>query len=684
LKTKTVGIVIRENFLFFATIAIFVALLFRNSGLYPVVADEANYSKFSRHLPLANSGIPQYIYLAIYRLTNSCGDGFYGCAKILNAAFFVAATPFIYLTARQVCTRNIASLVALLALLSPINSYTAYFMPEAPYFFSFWLVTWFILRLDNSSSLGSWCVAGILVGFSALIKPHALLILPGLVAYILFVSRKREGAWVLPALRNAGAFVACTFVCKFLISYLLVGKTGLTIFGPMYTTIAERSAISNIQRYIELSTLAIRNLRGHVLSTCLMFGLPIAFGFYASVNSIVYKSEIKTDQKISIFGLLILTNLILVTSAFTASIAILGYPDEIARLHLRYYDFAFPLLFVIAASQLSSESIFVNRKWRILIAFPAGAIILYAAYTRLHPYAPNFVDGPEIRGFTFNWTIFYILSGLSFVCLALWVYADRIGAKVFVYLFMPLAVAFSTFNNNKELRQALVPDAYDKAAIFARQYLSQEDRSKLVIVGSLPGSLYLSLFLLDNPNTARESIPAGAAYDLSKLPPGKEWVLVIGDHALLGNAVCQLPANGFALARATGTDTIDFSRSAWPCIISREQGLTPADASGVWSTSDVVTLEFSNPLPLHFNLHLVAHAYSTLVGKEFVAHVGDSAISFVLGALNEEKVLEFNNPERSKIIRFNIPSPVSPKGLGVSGDTPRLGIGFVELRIEAL
>jgi phosphoglycerol transferase len=685
LKTKTVGIVIRENFLFFATIAIFVALLFRNSGLYPVVADEANYSKFSRHLPLADSGIPQYIYLAIYRLTNSCGDGFYGCAKILNATFFVAATPFIYLTARQVCTRNIASLVALLALLSPINSYTAYFMPEAPYFFSFWLVTWFILRLDNSSSLGSWCVAGILVGFSALIKPHALLILPGLVAYILFVSRKREGEWVLPALRNAGAFVACTFVCKFLISYLLVGKTGLTIFGPMYTTIADRSTISNIQRYIELSTLSIRNLRGHVLSTCLMFGLPIAFGFYASVNSIVYKSEIKTDRKISIFALLILTNLILVTSAFTALIANLGYHEEIMRLHLRYYNFAFPLLFMIAASQLSSDSISAGRKWRMIIAFPVAAIILYAAYTRLHPFAPNFVDSPEFRGFIYNWKLYYILSGLSFVCLALWAYADRMGARCFVYLFMPLAVVISTFNINRELRQSRFPDAYDKAPIFAKQYLSQEDRSMLVIAGSRSGSLYLSSFLLDNPNVAREPIPDGAAYDLSKLPPGKEWVLVIGNHALSGNAICQLPADGFTLARVVGGNTVDFRKSSWPCVISRAGGLSPTEPGwGTWSSSDVVALEFSRPLPAHFNIHLVAYAYATIVGEEVVARVGDSAVGFKLSAFSEERVLEFENPKRSNILRFDIPSPVSIKEYERSDDGRRLGVAFIMLRIEPL
>ena len=146
MKTNISDTEIKTNFLFLAAIAIFVALLFRNSGLYPVVADEAIYSKLSRLQPLADATIPGYLYLAIYRLTSICGDEFLGCARILNAIFFVAATPFIYLAARQVCTKTVASIVALLALLGPINSYTAYFMPEAPYFFSFWLLTWFILR----------------------------------------------------------------------------------------------------------------------------------------------------------------------------------------------------------------------------------------------------------------------------------------------------------------------------------------------------------------------------------------------------------------------------------------------------------------------------------------------------------------------------------------------------------
>ena len=339
-------------------------------------------------------------------------------------------------------------------------------------------------------------------------------------------------------------------------------------------------------QYIQLFTSSIESVKGHLLVVCLMFGLPVAFAISAAINSAVSKLDIKTDQKISIFALAVLANLILVTGLFTASVANLGGAELIARLHMRYYDFALPLLLVIAASQLSPESTVGIRKWRAVVAFPIGVLILYAIYTHLSPYTPNLADSPEIRGFIFNLTVFYLLSAISFSCLALWVYAARTGAKVFVCLFMPLAVAFSTFNINQELRRALVPDAYDKAAIFAKQYLPQEDQSKLVIVGSQPGSLYLSLFLLDNPKTAREPISTGAPYDLSKLPPGKEWVLVIGDHALPENMFCEISANGFTLARLTNTEFIDFRKSAWPCVISRAQGLSSAEPWGTWSLSE--------------------------------------------------------------------------------------------------
>ena len=211
---------------------VFVAILIRNSGIYPVVfVDEYNYSTFSRLLPLRQLILPSYLYLAIYRATNYLWRRLSRLRRILNALFFVAATPFLYLTARRACTRGVASLVALLALVGPINTYTAYYMPESLYFLSFWLLTWYILQLDNSASSRAWSLAGVILGLSALIKPHALLFLPAIVGYVLYVSGKKEGQWALQAFRNASALVVLTFLAKLLIGYLLAGKAGLTFLA---------------------------------------------------------------------------------------------------------------------------------------------------------------------------------------------------------------------------------------------------------------------------------------------------------------------------------------------------------------------------------------------------------------------------------------------------------------------
>jgi hypothetical protein len=148
----------------------------------------------------------------------------------------------------------------------------------------------------------------------------------------------------------------------------------------------------------------------------------------------------------------------------------------------------------------------------------------------------------------------------------------------------------------------------------------------------------------------------------------KQWVLV----------------NDFTIASATITINF-FKKSVWQGGgISSAQGLYSSEPWGTWSASDVVTLEFSEPLPERFAVHLVAHAFGPNVGKEFVAHVGDSAVRFTLAASPEERVLEFSNPKRSKIIKINVPSPCSPKELGLSTDERSLGIGFTELRIEPL
>jgi hypothetical protein len=163
-------------------------------------------------------------------------------------------------------------------------------------------------------------------------------------------------------------------------------------------------------------------------------------------------------------------------------------------------------------------------------------------------------------------------------------------------------------------------------------------------------------------------------------------LLGIGLHtlALMPQKDYQLPMDSFTLARAAGAVIVDFKKSAWPGLISKAYGLAEPEPWGTWSSSDVVTLEFSKPLPAKFAVHVVAKAFGPNVGKEFVAHVGDNAIRFTLAASSEERVLQFSNPKGSKIMKINVPSPCSPKELGLSDDERNLGIAFTELRIEPL
>jgi phosphoglycerol transferase len=311
-----------------------------------------------------------------------------------------------------------------------------------------------------------------------------------------------------------------------------------------------------------------------------------------------------------------------------------------------------------------------------------GGLALYALYTNMSPYLSSHIDNPEFRGLYINQSLFKIVGVLLILAFFTWTVVGRSGLQIYLYVALPIAVLVSSYYVTLEQRIRLVPDVYDKAGIFTKHYLSADDVSKVLIVGSEPGSLFRSLFYLDNPNAALEAIPRGSVYDISKLSPGKEWVLVIGDQVLPETTYFQLPMNGFTLARAIGSNKIDFRKTRWPGFVSRVRGLSHAEPWGTWSSSDLVSFEFFRPLPEKFEVTLSANSFGPNAGKEFVADVDGSSSRFVLTGRGVEKVtLDFDNPNRSKILSIRIPYPTSPKSLGMNGDDRNLGIGLVELTI---
>ena len=666
--------------------AMLVALIVRSAGLYPVVfADEYVYSRFSRHIPFSDIPIPNYLYLLTYRSTNYCGAGFLDCARVINSLLFVSAAPFIYLTARTVCSRSTASILTLLALFSPVNTYTVFFMPESFYFLAFWAFSWLILKLSNESNNSSWISVGILLGTAALIKPHALTLLPFLLVYILFTSGFPQKYSLVKAFSRFTLVLIACFSIKLFLGHLIAGMAGVTVAGPLYSSVGSDAVPSDALAYIALIKLALINLQGHILGLCLMFGLPVVFMCQLLLRLGQGKSQLAASERVSIYAATILGGLVIFVAFFTASVAGAGQYESVSRIHMRYYSFAFPLFYIIVASRLNIETVGHGKAARAVLACPAIIIILYAMYTYIEGYSPTFVDSPAFRGYTSNSNLFYLLGSFSLFSLILFVLAERYAARFFLYCLLPLMAGVSTLNINEELRQLLVPDAYDDAGVFANHYFDDEDASKLVVIGSSLAGLSKTLFHLDNPDAVIEEIPKGAPYNTETLHVDTDWILIVGHHELQKKPMFQMTLNGFTIARIKETSTLDFRKSNWPGVIVDTKGLTSPDTWGTWSDGNLVDLEFVRPLPEKFNLHLTAHMFDPDTNSDFVVTVGNSSEKFSLAATHTTvQSILILNPSRADTIEFHIPNPVSPKTLGRWNDDTRLGIKFVELKIEPL
>jgi phosphoglycerol transferase len=347
---------------------------------------------------------------------------------------------------------------------------------------------------------------------------------------------------------------------------------------------------------------------------------------------------------------------------------------------MRYYNFVFPMLLAaVAAMFLKQDQASVAR--RTIIALPVGAALLYAALSRLSPFTPNFTDCPELRGFTNNTTVLAFLATLSFVSLVLWIAFARVGSRFVLYVFAPLAFVLSTINVSQELRQRVTPDEYDTAGMFARHYLPPEELAKLVVVGTDEAGLFRTLFYLDSPLASLEVIPPEASFDISALPPRKQWALIIGKHPLRTEPFSRISLNGFTLAGVAPT-TLDFRRALPPEVVVR--GLSIPERWGAWSLGGEVAIEFPGKLPPRFRLDMAALAYGPNVGADILVAASGDVHRLTLAATPARHILEFDNRSRTSILTFVVPHPVSPASLGLGNDERHIGVGFIELEVVPL
>lgn len=138
---------------------------------------------------------------------------------------------------------------------------------------------------------------------------------------------------------------------------------------------------------------------------------------------------------------------------------------------------------------------------------------------------------------------------------------------------------------------------------------------------------------------------------------------------------------------ASFSDGIDFTRSNWPEFVRDVAGVFfDPEPWGRWSGANLgegVRFYFFSPLPARFTLVLSAQPFSRNGEQAVVIKVGDQTHHITIKQGEPEVRLPIAlESDTVDSIEFISQNPISPKEVGVSEDSRKLGVGFIRLRFE--
>lgn len=670
-------------------IAVFLILSFRNIGLNPgVFADEWIYSSSSRLFDISRSAIPSYLFLLIFEHTSRCGGAFLECARLMNAAFIMLAMPFIYLVARRYANRWVSLFIATLTALGPIGSYSTYFMPETLYFLGFWIFVWYTLSAPALLKPLQYAVlVGIILGLMMTIKFHAFFLLAGFCAFLALCV-------IIPSIQlhwRKGLKIACitisaTLLTRFAFGYLVAGRAGLSLTGSFYGNIA--GSTLDWHRLFELIPLTLKVAANHLLALSMLFAVPIAT---LLAQPQILTTPPDTEQSGVATGRLpllpLLTAMLVVmlgvTSLFSAMVAGQTLYESLDRVHMRYYDFIFPLFSILAAAQISAPKDIKSTHLRTTLAgLLVGLLAIYTLLVGMYHFIPNHVDHPDLRGFMAHPAVCMTLGCMGLFALLIWSYRRRRGAQIFVFLFLPMSLLSSSYVLSHIQGMRMASDKYDRAGEFAKLYLADQGAG-LVIAGSDPSTLIQTQFHVDNPDVQVSYIWEGNAVTESHIPSDSTWLLIFDDYEIQVPTYWTVDMGEYKLLRLTPDHLIDFKATSWPGVLGMVRGLSHAEAFGRWSNAKVVELGLLTPVNGTVQLTLEARAFGPNAGQPFTLSLGKQEQSFILQETGQQKVsLTFHLIEPAHKIRILIPQPTSPQELGLGNDGRPLGIALHQLHLQ--
>ena len=504
-----------------------------------IMGDEYVYTSAAKHLPFAEQYFSNYLFSWVMSATNMCGTDFYVCTKSINSVFFALAIIFTFLIAARFLTFGWSVFVASVTALSPIAIPVSYFMPEIMYFAAMTGVVLVALWVADKGKWQLWSLVGISLGLAALVKPHAIFMLPAFTVFALVVSYKlASGSW-LAGLRSAGSTIAGFFVAKFGLGFLFAGTEGLKLFGGYGSPVdALTSVVQNQAPTVSqdagtqatglelLASVSLGHLAMHLAVVLMIAGLPLLLSLRVLLSVAKKAEPVGPVSSLFILVGLITFSIIAVVAVFEAYVTV-GGDDHSDRLILRYYEFLIPQ-FIVMGLLLPR---FTDSKlvWRIL----QGSTVVVAAlfFSIFYPgnFDQQYADSSTLPGLAASGGLFIAVAVAIAGAILYWIFTPEEGNVLIGRFIIPLFLIVALVMSQSKLIEINGTQAYfDQAGWASRDALNDVPGERIIVIGQTRTEVFTVKFWIDEPNIKDLLVLEGSVVPLDNVSES-DYVVTLGN-----------------------------------------------------------------------------------------------------------------------------------------------------------
>ena len=621
---------------------IFIYLAFRERGQdLRIFQDEQQYLFGMRYDSYAESFPPSYLYYMVYGFLEPFDEWFLDAARVLNAIFLMLSGWLVHRIASQRSRRSLAAYIAAASIMLPTAVRADFILPESMYQAAFWGLMWILARRPYPRTAGFGALVGAYVGAMALIKVHALFLLPGFALFVFFTAFPKPGAAAAGVAAKMGLCSLAAFLAtKLGLGWLYAGSAGLSVMGRQYGEYAGAgwSGI-DIARYVGQFFFM---LAGYIQSVWALFAVPVLLAVIGcrrhsgGGRGTGIDGEGGSDAAL-IAGLSFLASLVAMSAAFSALTGEMSqdYPQEMLRIQTRYFGFIFPI-FLIAAGRtldrIDAEAPPPRRIWEKMLYLPLSAVTLYAVLAGFMSYhlAAGPLDCPELWSvrdiqamltMAADWAVLHsdrlswtaalwpsLFAAVGLIILAapclLWRFGEKKAAACFLFVLVPAIELHSLYYWQRFNAIPLVAWPEVHSADWVADFVGEE-LSDTVIVSDLPIVAGIMRHRFPNKKVRLLSYYGKGEFDMSLIDDGTKWVVAAARARIPANRKkmhIRLPTHvypGHQPVELVRVSEFDYSVNLirpeirWPLKFVREG-------------ENEIVLRYSHPLPRKMRLSIDA------------------------------------------------------------------------------